>query len=197
MARSLSWQAMRGRSTAVLASLVLAALPAGTAHAKRTHLKGGTVSIAFAPDFGIKLVGFGVTPGPIAPATQEGLTVSAPIRRSSTVSKDGTRATITTSGGISQQGETLDLKQLRLQYVVKGKRVVVSSDTAIKGVLFDRFDFARGTAKAVKRTKRGYTLTGVALKLNAIGMVTLNSQLRTMSFATGEPIGVATITATR
>lgn len=175
----------------------MALLPAAPAHAKRTPLERGTAAIAFDAAFGVKLVGFGVVPGPIAPATQEGLTVTAPVRSGSSVTRDGRRATIRTRGGVSQQGETLDLKLLRLQYVVRGRRVVVSSDTAIKGVLFDRFDFAVGKAKTVKRTRRGIELRDVVLRLNDIGAVTLNSQLRTLSFSVGEPIGVASIVARR
>ena len=64
-------------------------------------------------------------------------------------------------------------------------------------VVTKEITFASGKAKTSRRTPGGYEVTGLELKLNDLGAVTLNSQLRTDQFAIGEVFAVAAITAKR
>lgn len=184
------------RSLIALLVLALVAWPS-VADAKPMAIGSGAAEIDFDIEFGLKLVQFGVTPGPIAPATQDGLVVTLPVRRGGHVRRDGSRASIDTAGGVSQAGETFEILLERLRFNVRGRTGRLSAVTSINGLRTDRFTFARGRATSARRTARGYRLRGLALTLNEVGAETLNSQLKTDQFTDGEKLGVASIDARR
>ncbi len=177
--------------------LAVALSAPASAVAKPVKLTAGSAALAFDVNFGLKLIKFGVTPGAIAPSVQDGLTVTAPLRAGSTMRPDGSKAVIKTAGGVSQVGDTFDIQLQQLRFIIRGREAKLSALTEINGILTDRFNFATGVATKARRTKGGYTVTGLTLRLNDIGAATLNSQLRTTEFAVGELIAVATITAER
>jgi hypothetical protein len=181
----------------LLAVLVVLALWPAAASAKPIALSQGTAKISFDVNFGLKLIKFGVTPGAIAPATQDGLVITAPIQSGSHARPSGTGATIKTSGGLSQVADGLDLQLRLLQFVVHGRHVRLSSRTIVNGLDTDRFVFAKGVAGKARRTAGGYTVQDLKLGLNDIGAATLNSQLGTTEFAVGETLGTVVITARR
>ncbi len=176
--------------------LVLLLWPAA-ATAKPIAMSSGEASISFDIDFGLKLLQYGVTPGPIAPSTQDGLVVTLPVRRGGHIRRDGKRATIDTAGGVSQVGADFEVLLQQLRFNVRGRTGRLSAYTAINGLDTDRFTFAKGRARSARRTAGGYVVRDLELELNDIGAVTLNSQLRTDQFKVGELIGVAAISARR
>lgn len=177
--------------------LVALVLWPATASAKPVALSSGTAEIAFDVNFGLKLVQFGVTPGVIAPSTQDGLLITSPIRRGGHARRDGSRASIDTAGGLSQTGEDFEVLLQRLRFNMRGRVGRLSAVTAINGLTTDRFTFAKGRAVSARRTAGGYRVRGLELKLIDVGASTLNSQLKTDQFAVGEVIGVAAIDARR
>ncbi len=177
--------------------LVVLGLCPSTAAAKPIALGAGEAKIEFDIDFGLKLVQFGVVPGPIAPATQDGLVVTLPVRKGGHMRKDGTRATIDTAGGLSQVGATFEVLLKQPRFNLRGKTGRLSAVTTLNGLTTDRFTFAVGKARTARRTAGGYLVRELALGLNEIGAATLNSQLKTDQFAAGELLGVAAITARR
>ena len=177
--------------------LVALALWPSAAAAKPLALGSGEATIDFDIEFGLKLVKYGVTPGPIAPSTQDGLVVTLPIRRGGHMRRDGRRASIDTAGGVSQVGADFEILLQKLRFNVRGRTGRLSAVTAINGLTTDRFTFAKGRAKSARRTSGGYVVRDLELALNDIGAATLNSQLRTDQFAVGEVLGVGAVTARR
>lgn len=132
--------------------------------------------LTFDPAFGLRLVKKGVNAAPVAPATQDSLVFTLPVR-----SKRA--GVIRTKGGftLDDPADDVHIELTRIRFAITGRRLEMSGYALIDGTGYDRFAFAEGrTDKAGRRA---------ALRLNGVAVAALNSQLATTEFEEGEKIG--------
>jgi hypothetical protein len=154
----------------------------------------GTVRMDIDVRFGLRLVQLGVDAYPVAPATQNSLVFTLPVKGGRV--KRHT-ASLESRGGFDMQNKETraGLKVEDIAFRVKRRRVSLSGFATAQGVPATRFAFARGTVGSARRTRRGYTAKRVVIAINGVAAASLNSQLRTQEFHAGQRFAVATLKA--
>ena len=177
--------------TLLLATVAAAALAPATASA--APLRSGSVTLSFDNAYGLSLVQLGISPRVIAPATQDGVAFTLPVRKGRT----GPRAIARTRGGFDlnddAQGQALRLSNISAS--VRGRKVTLRGFATLGGSPYNTFAFAEGRARSVEQTAGGLKARGVVLRMTDIGATSLNTFFFTERFKTGAVMGTARISA--
>jgi hypothetical protein len=156
----------------------------------------GTAKLAIDKRFGLRLVQLGVDAYPVAPATQDSLDFTLPVRSGHIGKRSGR---LHGRGGLDVQNKETG-GGLRLEDVtisITGRRISLSGFATAQGIPATRFTFARGRAGSAHRTRRSYAAKRVPIAINGVAAAALNSQLNTQEFRSGQRMALATLTARR
>ncbi len=161
------------------------------AEASETELLAqGTTALAIDPAALQAIVGLGITPGVIGPATLDGTTASFPIT-GGRAALDLSAATVTHSGGLSlTKGGTV----VRLtDFDIRAPQLFASLNGSAEKVAIVDLDLS---ALEPAISGRSITLGNVGAKLTQGAADALNAAFGTTAFAGGLHLGTATVSAT-
>ena len=171
-----------------LGKVKVAATPAET-----ELLATGTTALAIDPAVLQAIVGQGITPGVIAPATLEGATASFPIT-GGLAALDLSAAEVGHAGGLSlTKGATVVTLTDYVIRLTPSPQVLATLNAGADKVAILDLDLAGVTPAVSGRT---VTLAGVGAKLTQGAADALNAAFGTTVFAGGLVLGTATVTAT-
>ena len=138
------------------------------------------------------LIGLGVTPNVIGPATLEGTTARFPITGGK-AQLDFSAGTISHSGGISLTAGATQVNLTDFDIVIGQSVRLFATVTGAAGKV-PIADLSLGNPPQV--SGRAITVAGVTVRLSAEAAAALNTAFGTTALAAGLPLGTATVTAT-